>query len=97
MYRTHLKQLKSSDCGFNPIYFVTVNVNNTNSFELFLFLFFSFFFFFFFFLLIMLLLCGDFIISIIQELGSTKTYKRISTDEKSILIPILSILLLNLQ
>ena len=36
-------------------------------------------------LLIMLLLCDDFIISnsLIQELGSKKTYKRISTDERS--------------
>ena len=37
-------------------------------------------------LLIMLLLCDDFIMSILwkQELGSTKTYERISTDERSI-------------
>ena len=37
-------------------------------------------------LLIMLLLCDDFIISntLKQELGSTKTYERISTDERSI-------------
>ena len=35
---------------------------------------------------IILLLCDDFIISIllIQELGSTKTYERISTEERSI-------------
>ena len=33
----------------------------------------------------MLLLCDDSIIStLIQELGSTKTYERISTDERSI-------------
>ena len=37
-------------------------------------------------LLIMLLLCDDFIYinTQIQEFGSTKTYKRISTDERSI-------------
>ena len=35
--------------------------------------------------------------TLIQELGSTKTYERISTDERPIVIPILSILLLNLQ
>ena len=34
-------------------------------------------------LLIMLLLCDDFIISM-QELGSTETYERISTDERAI-------------
>ena len=36
--------------------------------------------------LIMLLLCDDFyyINTLIQELGSTKTYERISTDERSI-------------
>ena len=33
----------------------------------------------------MLLLCNDYYINtLIQELGSTKTYKRISTDERSI-------------
>ena len=36
-------------------------------------------------LLIMLLLCDDYYINtLIQELGSTKTYERISTDERSI-------------
>ena len=37
-------------------------------------------------LLIMLLLCDDFIyiITLIQELGSTKTYEQISTDDRSI-------------
>ena len=35
--------------------------------------------------------------TLIQELDSTKTYERISTDERSTVKPILSILLLSLQ
>ena len=45
-----------------------------------------------------MLLCDDFIINtLIQELGSTNTYERISTDERSIVKLIISILLLSLQ